>query len=781
VGNSTNPEIQGNMSKQLSSLMKSLNSVLDVLEKIDDAISDLARTINRITNISIVNVSVAFTEVYFDAAKAANKIAQVEQAVDSVDSSNIDHLNRALRNSGKAGENAAKSIESVEKAVGQMQELGNILSSGGQMVKDGLSFAATSAYDMEQSMDILQAKVGATDAEMISMSKSVHGLYTSGLVDVPRQATESFGRFRQLLTGTHQDIEKAAEGALALEKISFGKLDQDNIAKALDMMQEQWGTDPVKGLDLITAAYDRVGTKAGDILESIGKYSPYFKEAGISAEKMMGMFVAGTEAGASSFGGLGEVFKQGFSKNLNKALDEGALKALEPIFGEEKLFAMLDQLKAGGKEAEAAVSDIIKGIMSLEDQAAQDNIMSAIFKGQYADLGREATFAMLNAGPLEEFAGKTGAIVDQVKDDWKAMANEMRLAIQPIGDTVLNIVKPIVGVLTEIAKGIGSFAKEHPFITKVAVSFLMLLSVLGLLAGPLMFLATIWLPLTQGFAAMIGVMSGFGLASLTALWPILLVTAAVIALIAAGWWLYDNWGTVSAYLASTWQWISSVGFAIWEGLSAYFRTLFEFWRGLFTAFVQFITGDWSGAWDTIKTTFFNTFTTIDGWFDGWISKLFGSGQSIITTLVDGILSVGGTVTSALVAVFGGADQYLPHSDAELGPFSRLTESGMAIPETMAIGVEAGNDSLIQALEGSFSQVPSYTPSLTNSSAIAQDGVSQPGKNQTYVDFRPTIQVSLKTDNLNNRDDLNQLAERLAETIANRLNHVLSGTGTVALE
>ncbi|RNB55959.1 phage tail protein [Brevibacillus borstelensis] len=760
--------------------MKSLNSILDLLEIVDDAASGFGRTISRFTHISIVNVSVAFTQVHLEAAKAANKIIQFEQAVDSVDSKKIDHLDRALQNSGKAGANAAKSLESMEKAVTKMKELGGILSTAGQIITAGLSAAATSAYDMEQAVDILQAKVSATDAEMKAMSKSVYGLYTSGLVEFPREATESFGRFRQLLEGTDQEIEKVAGGALALEKISYGKLDQDNVTKALEMMQEQWGTDPVKGLDLITAAYNRVGDKAGDMLDTIAKYSPFFKEAGMSAEKMMGMFVAGTEAGASNFSSLGEEFKQGFGKNLNKALDEGALKALKPIFGEEKLFSMLDQIKSGGKEAESAIAAITKGIMSLEDQAAQDNVMSAIFKGSYADLGRDATLAMLNAGPLEDFAGKTAEITDKVKDEWRAMANEMKLAFQPIGATVLDIVKPIVGVITELANGIGAFTKEHPFITKVAVSFLMLVAALALLAGPLMFLATIWIPLTQGFTAMTGVMSGFGLASLTALWPILLVIAAVIALIAAGWWLYDNWEMVSTYLVAAWELIKSVGLAIWEGLSAYFTMLIEFWKGIFTGFIQFLTGDWSGAWETIKTTFFNAFTTIDGWFGGWISGLFESGQKIITTIVSGILSVKNKIAEALQSAFQWADQFLPHSDAELGPFSRLTESGMAIPETMAIGIHAADDSLVNAMESSFSQVPSYTPSLANSE-ISQGKGSQSGPSPTYVDFRPTIQVSLQAKNMNDKEDLYQLAEQMAETIAERLHHVLSGTGTVALE
>jgi hypothetical protein len=206
----------------------------------------------------------------------------------------------------------------------------------------------------------------------------------------------------------------------------------------------------------------------------------------------------------------------------------------------------------------------------------------------------------------------------------------------------------------------------------------------------------------------------------------------------------------------------------------------ELWKGLFTAFTQFITGDWSGAWETIKATFQNAFTTIDGWFGGWISGLFESGQKIITTIVDGILSVKDKLADALSSVFEWADQFLPHSDADLGPFSRLTDSGMAIPETMAIGVEAAGDSLVTAMDSAFSQVPSYTPSLANS-GIAQAAVGGAGSNSTFVDFRPTIQVTLQTNSVNGKEDMESLAEQLADTIAEKVLHVLAGTGTTVLE
>ncbi|MBG9943928.1 phage tail tape measure protein [Brevibacillus formosus] len=767
------------MSRQLASLLRLLGRTLDAFDDVVDAANDLEEAVDNMDDGSIEDMERALEDAYEQARRLAEELSDIDQEADNIDQSGASRLERALREAARAGDEAAESLEHVDAVAGHLEEIGGLATAGGAVVTAGLSTAAIAAHDMDQALGILQANVGATDAEMSSLSESAKAVFSSGLVETPMEAAESYGRLRQLLEGTDEQIGKVAEGALALEKASFGKLDQASIAKALDMMQGQWATDPIKGLNMITAAYQRVGDKADDLLDTIWEYSPQFAEAGISAEKMMGMFVAGAEK-AFNFDKLGDAFKESFGIRLNKALDEKALGALEGIFGEDKLFKMLDQIKAGGKEAENAIMTITAGIASIKDQKLQDDVLGNVFGTQYEDVGRDALMSMLNAGPLEDFAGKTTEIVGQVSNEWQAMANEMKLAIDPIGDSVLEVAKPIVGLLAKIAKGIGTFTEEHPFITKVAVSFLMVVAALGLLVGPLIFLSGIWMPVSAGFATMTGAMAGFGIASISALWPILLVIAAVIALIAVGWWLYENWDMVSAYLVAGWEWVKTAGIATWEGLSAYFGMVIDFWKGLFTAFIQFLTGDWSGAWETIKETFFNAFTTIDGWFDGWISGLFDSGKKIILTIVDGILSVKDEVANAIASALEWADQFLPHSDAELGPFSRLTDSGMAIPETMAIGVEASGDSLAAALDSTFSQVPSYTPSIASGT---QAQYTSPSGLPTsfYIDFRPTIQLTVQSTIENSEEELESLCEKIADLLAEKIRHVLAGTGSIVLE
>lgn len=744
----TTLSFQEKMSKHLSAILRSIGSTLDALDDLEDAASDLEDALDHIDHSSIAALDASLSDARRQAGRLATEIADVDHHADAIDATEIVRLEKALRNVAKAGDDAKESLGQVDDVAGGMEGLGGAAAVGGAAITGGLAVAATQAYEMEHAMNVLGARVGATDEELANMRTSVEGVFTSGLVETPQEAAEAFGRFRHLLEGTDEEIRKVTEGALGLEQMSLGDLDQDSTAKALNALEEQWGTAGTKGLDMIATVYERVGDQADDLLDTIWEYSPQFKEAGVSAEKMMGMLAAGMDGGAFNFDKLGDAFKESFGIRLGKALDENALGALESMFGEEKMFGLIDQIKAGGKEAEAAITTITAGIAAIDDAGTRDDVLSNIFGTQYEDAGRQAVMAMLNAKPLEDFEGKAAEVAAQTANEWQAMSNEIKTSMMPIGDIVLEVLEPTVGLLASIASGIGDFAEEHPTIAKFTVVFAGIFGVLMLLGGALA-LAT--------FA-----MSGFSIATLAALWPIVAIMAGVAALVAAGWWLYSNWGEITGFLSEVWQGVQD---------------------------------KWFSSIEAIKSWFVTKFTEISDWFDGWISGLFDSGRKIVTTIVDGIMSVAHTVGDAISNAFEWADRFLPHSDADAGPFSRLTDSGMAIPETMAEGVQYADGALGAALIEGFGDIPleplssdanpnfsppTFVPSMNTGGMIeaASGPAFTENKNSTYVDFRPTIQIT--TSPLNGGGDSNmddeKFAEQLASILADELEHRFAGIG-----
>lgn len=82
---------------------------------------------------------------------------------------------------------------------------------------------------------------------------------------------------------------------------------------------------------------------------------------------------------------------------------------------------------------------------------------------------------------------------------------------------------------------------------------------------------------------------------------------------------------------------------------------------------------------------------------GFASRFFAAGKGLVDAIANGIRSAGGAIIQAIKDAAGAAAKFLPFSDVEKGPFSHLTASGRAIPQTLAQGVYQGMGVLSTAM------------------------------------------------------------------------------------
>lgn len=159
-----------------------------------------------------------------------------------------------------------------------------------------------------------------------------------------------------------------------------------------------------------------------------------------------------------------------------------------------------------------------------------------------------------------------------------------------------------------------------------------------------------------------------------ALNPIYLIIAAVGLLIGAAIWLVQNWAIVE-------QFFSTLGKNIVAGFSATLT-----WIG------QAVSG---------------TLTQVAQFFADLIPQAMQWGATLITTFVDGILSMKDYLVNSISDVFSAVRRLMPFSDAKEGPFSQLTYSGGAIVSTMAEGAIGSASTLYNALAGTFNDAPTF--------------------------------------------------------------------------
>ncbi|WP_145557879.1 phage tail tape measure protein [Yersinia aldovae] len=400
-----------------------------------------------------------------------------------------------------------------------------------------------------------------------------------------------------------------------------------------------------------------------DILVQSGKegnfeFNDMAKTLPVLGAQFQSLKMGGKEA-AATMGAALQVARKGAStsdeaannmKNfMGKILSPATLKRAKKDFGVDMYAIITKAQKTGKNPFETAMQSVIKmtkgGDQKLIGQLFADmqvqNFVRPMIQNfkEYEAIKKKALSA---TGVIDrDFVTMTKENAQRLKDLRIAAdtaSNSFGQALQPAMEQVLAVVVPMVTVMAE-------FIANNPN----------LVAQLTLITGAMLTFRTAILACRVAMLAL-------GVA--TKMTPLGWIQIAIMAAVAAGIALYENWGAIKAYAMALWSKIKSVGVE---------------------------------ALETLKFAFMN-FTPV-----GWLIQAFQAGKSflmsidwsqpgqqIIQTLIDGIKAKANALIDEVKDIFTEVRDYLPFSDARLGPFSELTRSGAAIMGTLAQGVNNSN-------------------------------------------------------------------------------------------
>jgi len=154
---------------------------------------------------------------------------------------------------------------------------------------------------------------------------------------------------------------------------------------------------------------------------------------------------------------------------------------------------------------------------------------------------------------------------------------------------------------------------------------------------------------------------------------------------------------IMTYLMTPFQWARDTATSVWTFLS-----------GLLPSFAGFLTGIANSLLGVflnlplvaqVKAAFDGVIAFLNG---GILTQLFASGQKLLTTLAEGIKAAAMAPVKAVESGLAKVREFLPFSDAKVGPLSSLTASGQALLGTIAEGMQQAEGAPVQAMEGASS-------------------------------------------------------------------------------
>jgi TP901 family phage tail tape measure protein len=478
---------------------------------------------------------------------------------------------------------------------------------------------------------------------------------------------------------TPEAIKAAMPGMLDVAKAGGMELAEtaDIASNVLSGMGLQ-ASDMSRVADIMVGTFTRSNTSIAMLGETMKYVGPVAASVGQDIETVAAM--AGKLGDAGIQGSMGGTALRSIINRLSappkaaaKALDELGISAKDADGNMRQMPDILTEIYKKTKDmGNADRAGLLKGIAGEEAVSALQVLV------KQAGSGELQTFI----GTLREAQGEAGKTAKIMGDNLVGDLDELSSAWEDLGIQLFEQqngpMRGIVQTLADVVGGVKAWVVENPGLASGIIKTAAGLGVLIAAGGGI----TLVLGSILGPLAMVRYgMALFGIATSTALWPILAVIAAVVALAAAAYLIYKNWDKISAYFGSLWTEIKA-GFD--GGL-----------MGILGLIVNF----------SPIGMFYRAFAAVMGYFGVELPGKFTEfGGMLMDGMVTGITNGLARVKDAITGAGGAAVGWFKEKLGIHSPSKVFAELGVHTMDGLAQGITTGQANPFAALDETSQQV-----------------------------------------------------------------------------
>lgn len=365
---------------------------------------------------------------------------------------------------------AFREVESrLEGMNGKAIAVGASVAAAGAGITVGAVHAGKALINMgdayNSTMGDLQAKTGATAAEMEGLSDAVEGVYADrNLGEDMIQVADAIAIARQQTGLMGQDLESITADAIMLQD-TFD-YDVNESVKAARALMQNFGIDGHTAMNYIAEGAQEGLDYSGELLDTISEYSVQFAKVGMDADDMFNIMQTGADNGAWKLDTLANAVKEFSVASIDGS--ETTKEAFEALgYDADEVMSIFAK---GGEDANIAFNTILNDLISMDDEVARDAIGVSLFKTTWEDLGVEALASLTDVTDATYLAGDALGEINTVKYDTIGQAiqgvqRQLEVQLAPAGSAAAQRLAEMSPQITESLKIVS------PYIEDLAVKF----------------------------------------------------------------------------------------------------------------------------------------------------------------------------------------------------------------------------------------------------------------------------------------------------------------------
>lgn len=517
----------------------------------------------------------------------------------------LEETNEALKEQGNLSVDTANKIQKIEEAGEKVKGTGQKLSIGVTAPIMAIAAASMVAFnEVDGALDTIITKTGASGDAADSLGESFKKVAGNTHLDI-QTVGEAIGEVNTQFGFMDEKLEESTDYMLKFAEINDTDVSQSaiNSRKVIEAYELSY-EDLNMVLDVTTKVAQDTGQSVDTLFEQATKGAPQIKALGLSFQDGVEMIGKFEQAGLDSGKTLSYMTKaQSLYAKENKTLAEGLGELQENInnaTSETEAMNLAGEV-FGSKGGPAMYDAIKRGSLNLADLGeVSKNSMGVVGSTYYETLD-----------PIDK--------VGVAMNNGKLLLSDISETIQI---TLLPVMEKSIEVPQSLQEWFGSLSDEQKqtivVVAGVAAAIGPLLIILGTLMGSVT-------KIIGGIKAFVGVwqvMTTFLAAN-----PFVLVIVAIAALIAGLVWAYKNVEWFKNGVDSFFKGIKDItvevfkfigGFisGIFDGILNNFNNVFGAGKRIFSGFIDFITGIFTGNW---KKAWQGVVDIFGGIFDGIVA------------------------------------------------------------------------------------------------------------------------------------------------------------------
>lgn len=650
-----------------------------------------------------------------ESEKLYKKILESETGQNKLKSA-LEETNEALKQQGNLSVETAEKLQKIEEAGEKVSNVGKKMSVGVTAPIMAAGAAGLAAFsEVDEAMDTIIQKTGATGDVADRLSTSFENVGSNTHLEL-QTVGEAIGEVNTQFGFMDKKLEDSTDYLLKYADINNTDVSQAaiNARQAIEAYELSYD-DLNDVLDVTTKTSQNTGQSVDGLMKKAIDGAPQIKQLGLSFDEGVTLIGKFEQAGVDSSTMLSKMSKASvvYAKD-NLSLQDGLKGTIDSILNaKDETEALRIANEVFGKGSDKMVDAIKRGALNLDDLAK---------------------VAKESGGTVADTFAETEDPIDAAN---RAM-NNAKFALADVGESVQISLLPFFEMAIDVLKSFKGWWDSLDQGTKNWI-----ITIAGIIAavGPvLVVLGTLMSSVTK-IATAIRVLQGVwsGMTALLAANPFVLVIAGIALLIGGLILAYNKvewfrngvnafFKGVSDVAVEVFKFIGGFISGVFDGILNNFKNIFNAGKRIFTGFIDFITGiftgNWKKAWQGVVDVFGGIFdgivavakfpinnmiTLINGFIRGlskikipkWVPKVGGKGINISEIpylakgghLING-QAVVGEAGPELLSVGNGKTTVTPLTDGEKNQSAKTGQ--VTIEQQIHFGkVDANNPSELE--------------------------------------------------------------------------------------